>query len=116
MSIFDKGLITALGLAAVLVAIAVPLALRKVPRNVVYGYRTRATLADDKIWYAANAHFGRGLIVASLAGAIAALAIYLLRPFSGDVFLHVSVLVMVAPTLVATIATQRYVRSLKRSA
>lgn len=115
MSIYDKAFFTALGLAAVLIVVAVPLALRKVPRNVVYGFRTRATMADDEIWYAANAHFGRGLIVATVLGACAAFAIRLLQPFSADVLLPVSVLVMVAPSLVAAIATQRFVRSLGRS-
>jgi SdpI/YfhL protein family len=54
-----------------LVFIAIPLAPRMVSRDVVYGFRTRATLSDDAIWYEANAHFGRYLLVASLCGALA---------------------------------------------
>ena len=36
MSIFDKGFFTILGCAALLVLVAVPLALRKIPRNIAY--------------------------------------------------------------------------------
>jgi hypothetical protein len=47
------------------VLISIPLILRKVPRNVVYGFRTRATLGDDLVWYEANAYFGRRLVVSA---------------------------------------------------
>ena len=112
MSIFDKGFFTILGCAALLVLVAVPLALRKIPRNVAYGFRTRATMANDEIWYQANAHFGRGLIASSLCGTLLAFLIYVFQPFSPGVFLPVSVLVLVAPSLVATLATARFVRTL----
>ena len=54
-----------LGSAVVTGLIAVPLALRKVPRNRIYGIRTRRTLADDATWYDTNAYGGRCLLVAS---------------------------------------------------
>ncbi|MEP7216409.1 MAG: SdpI family protein [Anaerolineaceae bacterium] len=115
MSIFDKGFATILACAALLILVAIPLALRKVPRNVVYGYRTRATMADEEIWFEANAHFGRGLIVASICGAFAGYLIYRFRPFAPTVFLPVSVLVLVVPSLFVAVATARYVRSMGRS-
>jgi uncharacterized membrane protein len=113
MSIFDKGFFTILGCSALLILIAVPLVLRKIPPNVAYGFRTRATMANDEIWYAANVHFGRGLIVSTMCGAVLAYLLYLFQPFSPDVFLPVSVLLLVAPSLIAAVATSRYVRSLE---
>lgn len=113
MTVYDKGFWTIVGCAVVLMLVALPLALRKIPRNVAYGFRTRATLANDEIWYAANAHFGRGLIVATLCGLIAAYIVDRLRPFPPDIFLPVSVGLLLAPSLVAAIATARYVRGLE---
>lgn len=112
MSIFDKGFFTILGCSAVFILIAIPLALRKVPRNVVYGFRTRTTLSDDGVWFDANAHFGRGLIVASVCSAFAAWVSHVFQPFPPDLFLPVSLVVLVAPILLATIATARFIRSL----
>lgn len=112
MSIYDKGLVTILAVSALLIVVAIPLALRKIPRNVVYGFRTRVTLADDETWYDANAYFGRRLIVSILCGVVVACVIYLVKPFSPTLFLPVSILVLVAPSLVATVATARHVRSL----
>lgn len=111
MGIYDKGIFTILAVSALLIAVAVPLALRRIPRNVVYGFRTRATMANDDIWYEANAYFGRGLIASTVCGFFLAYVIYLIRPFSPELFLPVSILVLAAPSLVATIATARHVRS-----
>ena len=110
MDIYDKGLITILGLALLFIVVAVPLVLRKVPRNVAYGFRTRATMGSDEVWFAANAHF-----IASLCGAFVAIGVYLFRPLSPQDFLPVSVLIMVIPSLIATMKTARYVRSIVRS-
>jgi uncharacterized membrane protein len=66
MNILDKILLTIIGRSAAIILVAVPLVLRKIPRNNVYGLRTRANMSNDVTWYSANAHFGRGLIVWSL--------------------------------------------------
>jgi len=113
MSIFDKGFFTILGCAALLVLVAVPLALRKIPRNIAYGFRTRATMASDEIWYEANAHFGRGLIVSTLCGTFVAYLVYVYQPFSPDAFLPVSILLLVAPGAIAALATASHVRTLR---
>ncbi len=113
MSIFDKGFFTILGLSLLLVLIAVPLALRLVPRNVIYGFRIRTTMVSEEIWFSANAYFGRRLIALSLCGILFGLGTYLLRPFSAEAFLPASVVIMVAPGLVAVLSTLRYIRTLR---
>ena len=112
MSVYDKGFFTILGCSALLFLIAIPLALRVVPRNVIYGFRTLATLSDDAVWFEANAHFGRRLLVASLCGALAACLIYWFQPFSPQIYLPISLFVLVAPPLLAALSTARYIRSI----
>jgi uncharacterized membrane protein len=111
VSVFEKGTITIVGCALLMALIAIPLAKRKVPRNVFYGYRTRSTLADDATWYAANAHFGRGLLIASLLTAVAIAILYSvgLEPM---LFLTVSAGVLVVPLAVAIFSTSRFIHSL----
>jgi len=92
------------------VILAIPLMLRKVPRNVLYGYRTRKTLTDDAIWYDANAHFGRGLFVASIISLAAVFVLSQTRFLSPGVFLPVSFVALVAPAAIAGIATAIYIR------
>ena len=114
MSVFEKGLITILACAFLCAALSIPLILRKVPRNVVYGFRTPATLGDDFLWYEANAHFGRRLLIASCVSAVGVLALSF-APVSPTFFLKASLVVLLAPLLIAVLATARHLRSLKRS-
>jgi uncharacterized membrane protein len=45
-----------------LIAAGVPLWLRRIPRNALYGVRFPSTLSDDRIWYEINARCGRDLV------------------------------------------------------
>ncbi len=112
MSVFEKGLITVLGCTLLFVALAIPLILRRVPRNIVYGFRTRTALSNDFVWYEANAYFGRGLIIASFISAVAAVILYMTQCLSPESFLKASIVVLVAPPLIAALATARFIRSL----
>ena len=113
MSVFEKGLITILACAFLCAALSIPLILRKVPRNAVYGFRTRATLGDDFLWYEANAHFGRRLLIASCVSTVGVLALSFAR-VSPTFFLKASLVALLAPSLIAVLATARYIRSPKR--
>ena len=46
-------------LGPVLALMSIPLLLRWVPRNYVYGFRVAATLRSDPVWYEVNALFAR---------------------------------------------------------
>ncbi len=111
MTVFDKGLITMEGCALLFAILAIPLMLRKVPRNIIYGYRTRKTLRDDAVWYDANAHFGRGLFIASIISVIAVFILSRTHFLSPPVFLPVSLAALVAPAAIAGLATARRLRS-----
>jgi uncharacterized membrane protein len=48
----------------VLVALAIPMILKKIPRNHFYGFRTPYTMSSDQVWYRANRIGGIALLVA----------------------------------------------------
>jgi hypothetical protein len=112
MSVLSKGLFTIISCACVFAMLAIPLILRRIPRNIIYGFRTRATLGDDFLWYEANAHLGRGLLIASFISAGAGFILYQTQYLSPAAFLKASVIVLVAPPVVAALVTARHVRSL----
>ena len=47
----------------VLIALAIPLMLRRVKPNGWYGLRVKATFADESVWYDANALSGRDMLI-----------------------------------------------------
>ncbi len=115
-SVYLKGLITICACDLVFALIAIPLVLRKIPRNGAYGFRTPTTLGNDFIWYEANAHFGRGLLVSSLVSALAVLAPYNLPGLSAEHFLKASIAALAVPPLVAALLTQRLVVKFRQRA
>ena len=60
-------------LGILMVALGIPMALGRVPRNRWYGYRTWRTLADDRTWYVVNRVSGKGIVVGGIFDAIMAL-------------------------------------------
>ena len=52
--------------AIVLIVLAVPLILEKIPRNGFYGFRTPYTFSSDEVWYRANKIAGVTLLVAGI--------------------------------------------------
>ena len=110
MSVFDKGLITTLACTAVFSLVSIPLIYRWVPRNPVYGCRTRITLGDNALWYAANAYIGVRFLVASLLSAGVSVVLYGWPGLSPRTYLPASVALLVAPVLVAWWLTARFIR------
>ena len=53
-----------------LMIISIPLILRVVPPNGVYGFRTASTQSNSAIWYPANTFMGWALLVAAAISAI----------------------------------------------
>jgi len=49
-------------LGVLMAVIAIPLVLRKVKPNWIYGFRTPFTLSREDVWYDINAYFGRWLL------------------------------------------------------
>jgi uncharacterized membrane protein len=107
-----KVLVTILACDVIFAIIAIPLILRKVPRNVVYGFRVKATLEDDFVWYEANAYFGKLFLISSLVSALLIVFLYLSDIVSMQNFINVSIAVLVVPPMVAVLLTLRFIKSI----
>jgi hypothetical protein len=110
-----KGLVTILACDFLFVILALPLILRKVPRNIVYGFRIRATMEAYFVWFEANAHFGRGLLLSSIFSAVAMVVLYFSNLLSLEIFRKASLVVLVVPPIVPVLLTFRYIKSITQS-
>ena len=54
-------------LGPILIVLSIPLILRWVPRNPIYGFRIPATCRNESVWYDANALSGRHLFMLGVA-------------------------------------------------
>ena len=63
------------GVGLLLVLIAIPMLLRRVPPNAFYGLRVPATYADVWVWYEANALAGRDMVALGVLLTVLALVL-----------------------------------------
>jgi uncharacterized membrane protein len=110
MSVLAKSVIVVLVGSALSCLLSLPLIRRRVPPNLVYGYRTRATLSDEALWYEANAYFGRKFLLASLLSACGTAALLVWRGLSPEACIPVTVVLLSAPVALAAVLTSRFVR------
>jgi hypothetical protein len=87
---------------------SLPLALRLVPPNCVYGFRTRFTRSRRDVWYDANAFTGRAMLAASLASAFILFAAPAVGGWGPAAIVFV-------PMVLATLAGFVYLRHLRES-
>jgi uncharacterized membrane protein len=52
--------------AVILFVVSIPLAFRLIPRNRLYGFRTKRTLTDDATWLRVNRFAGVAIMIASV--------------------------------------------------
>jgi uncharacterized membrane protein len=90
-------------------ATSVPLALRLIPPNPVYGFRTRFTRSDPRVWYDANAFVGRLMVFASIVSA--GTLLWGPAPAAG----WISVAIVMVPVMLVTLAGFVYLRHLRES-
>ncbi len=106
-----KTLITVLICNFIFVMIAVPLALRKVPKNVIYGFRIKATLENDFVWYEANAYFGKVFIIGNMVSALLILMLYFSDVVPSQNFVNIGMATLIIPALVAALLTFRTIKT-----
>jgi len=85
-------------LGPVLLLLSIPLLLRWVPRNYIYGFRIAATLRSDAVWYETNALFARHTLALGLLMTVLELT---LPPSTRNVTLRAVALIGLATIIVA---------------
>jgi hypothetical protein len=111
----DRGLLLALycGASLLLMLLAIPLMRRRVSPNGWYGFRVLATLSDERVWYAVNAHFGRRLLVVGIVIAAASLLLYPLPSLDLTAYALTVTAVMLVALAIAIGQSVRYMRQVR---
>tara|TARA_R110002072_G_scaffold99008_1_gene218007 strand:+ start:143409 stop:143798 length:390 start_codon:yes stop_codon:yes gene_type:complete len=104
-------LATYLFTSVLLAGCGVPLFRRKVGRNNLFGFRTKLTMSDDIIWYAANQVAGRWLIITGIGTAISAIAGILagMNETESAILVTGGMLIGISLCVLASLAEQRRV-------
>ena len=96
------------------IGLSLPLMLRWVKPNCWYGFRTRKTLSDERIWYEANAYTGRLLLGLSILEILAAASLYFVPGFRAnpEAYMQIMTLLTLGGLGVLLFLSLRYLSSL----
>lgn len=92
--------------------ISIPMILKKIKPNGLYGFRVKKTLENPDIWYAVNSYSGKWLLATGLLVTAAAVGLIFLPALSVDVYALSVLAVFVIPFAVGLAASVRYLNSL----
>jgi hypothetical protein len=95
-----------------LMALSVPMILRKIPPNGLYGFRVKRTMENPDIWYPVNAYSGKWLLAIGLVMVLASTGLYLIPGISLDVYSYAVLGVWVVVFTIGMVASVRYMNSL----
>jgi len=111
----DYLFIVGAGSGVLIIILAIPMILQRVRPNGWYGFRTRKTLSDEKIWYSANEYAGKALLLAGAVIVVASLVMYWIarrRASNDEVLLSLWLIVVLVPFGACVAASLVYARKL----
>ncbi|MEW6352325.1 MAG: SdpI family protein [Thermodesulfobacteriota bacterium] len=103
----DKTCITMIGIGILVVLVSVPLILRKIKMNGVYGFRIGKAFESDENWYTINEFGGKALALWGVAIIVAGIVASLLEPASVLTFFNVCMLSVAIPIVATALYAKR---------
>ena len=103
------------GAGLLICGLGVPLLLRRVPPNSVYGLRTVSTLKSESLWYEANMRSGFYSVVAGGIIVLVSLAVYLLG-LSKEVAGAIDISALLVGVSAMCIKSAHFAKSLEQTA
>ncbi len=95
-----------------LIGLAIPLMMDKIPPNSWYGFRVPSTLSDPVRWYKANRFIARGLLLTGIITTIGAIGLYFVPGLTVDSYAWLALAVFGVPFFITIVAGFRYLRQL----
>ncbi len=93
------------------ILIAIPLIMRWIGPNYVYGVRTRKTLSNPALWYDSNEYFGRLFFISGIVITVGAVTLRKLPGLSPDGYTFAMLIVTMACLMPTMLLTFRYIRT-----
>lgn len=108
-------LVVNVGVALLVIALAVPMILEKIKPNQWYGFRTAKTLRDEAVWYPANKYAGKCMVWAGVSIIALSLVLYCGARGLGLSTVGVAIVwcaVLIVPIIAMTAVSLAYLKKL----
>jgi uncharacterized membrane protein len=95
---------------SLLILLSIPLVLRKIPPNPIYGFRVRWTMEDPELWYSVNAFAGKWLSVVGIFSILGAVGLSLIPGIPLILYAFVCLAIFVFTFTLALVQSARFLR------
>jgi uncharacterized membrane protein len=96
-----------------LILLSIPLILRKIPPNPIYGFRVQWTLKDPDLWYPMNAYTGKWLVFVGVCSVLGAVGLSFVPGISLAVYAFSCLGIFAASIILAILQSIRYLRKME---
>lgn len=97
-----------------LIALAIPTILKRIPPNPFYGFRVQQTLDSPELWYKVNAHAGKRLLIVGITTVVVALGLYFIPGLTIDIYASICAVVVLGLLVIFIIQIIRYMNSIQQ--
>ncbi|MBN1437783.1 MAG: SdpI family protein [Anaerolineales bacterium] len=97
---------------ALLIALSLPLILRRIPPNAFYGFRVRWTMEDPELWYPVNAYAGKWMALVGCCSILGSIGLALLPGIPLGLYAFGCLGVFAAAFTLALVQSIRYLRAM----
>jgi uncharacterized membrane protein len=94
-----------------LILLSIPLILRRIPPNPVYGFRVQWTMGDPELWYAVNAYTGKWLSLVGASSILGAIGFLNIPGITLLGYALACLLLFLVVFVLALLQSMRYLRS-----
>lgn len=94
------------------IGISLPLILRQIGPNVIYGYRVRKTLENPEIWYEVNEYFAWRLLICGTIFLVCSILLYGVPGMNLDFYPIACLLTFIVPFIIGMSQTSAYLKRL----
>ena len=106
--------VIAIGMLEIIMGL--PLVLEKIKPNRLYGFRLKATLSNEEIWYKSNKRVGRDFIIMGTLVVLCSLFVFGFRSeFSYIELVWITIILTIAPVIVLIISAFSYLKKLEKA-
>lgn len=108
----DIGLVVYVITNALVAGLGIPLLRRRIKPNGLYGLRIRETLADEDVWYEANARSGRDAIIIGVVGLALSVGLYVAPQVPESTYHSLMIGYLLAAVVLSFIGDVRFAKRL----
>lgn len=93
-----------------LIALAIPTILKRIPPNPFYGFRVQQTLNSPELWYKVNEYAGKRLLIVGIVTVVVAVGLFFIPGITVDIYASVCAVIVLGLLVFFIVQSIRFMK------